>query len=130
MYHYSTTWLEVVIMTLCPDGAREQIYILNFSYFYDQHNMRAEKFSEGWFEYKSNKVAQLQQILFIIFTIVGFILCILSIALRADMWFKDEWSSFILGTFVPYIVSTCLAAVIYLHESGHGGLRYKNRTSK
>ena len=92
--------------------------------------MRAEKFSEGWFEYKSNKVAQLQQILFIIFTIVGFILCILSIALRADMWFKDEWSSFILGTFVPYIVSTCLAAVIYLHESGHGGLRYKNRTSK
>lgn len=70
------------------------------------------------------KVAQLQQILFILFTIFGFILCILSIALRADMWFKDEWSSFILGTYVPYIISTCLCALIFVKESGKGGLRY------
>ena len=79
---------------------------------------------EGWFEFVMNKVAQLQQILFIFFTIFGFILCILSIALRADMWFKDGWRLFsLLGTSVPYIISTCLSASIYVKESGKGGLR-------
>ena len=71
----------------------------------------------------ASSVSQLQQVLFIVFTIVGFFLCIVSVALRADMWFKDEWSSFILGTFAPYIVSACLAAKIFLLETGKGGLR-------
>ena len=78
---------------------------------------------KGWFETNMEEVSRLQQILFIIFTILGFILCILSIAFRADMWFKDEWSSFILGTFVPYMVSSCLTAVIFLRQSGRDGLR-------
>ena len=72
----------------------------------------------------ASSVSQLQQVLFIVFTIVGFFLCIVSVALRADMWFKDEWSSFILGTFAPYIVSACLAAKIFLLETGNGGLRF------
>ena len=72
----------------------------------------------------ASSVSQLQQVLFIVFTIVGFFLCIISVALRADMWFKDEWSSFILGTFAPYIVSACLAAKIFLLETGKGGLRF------
>ena len=68
------------------------------------------------------KVAQLQQVLFILFYHF-WILCILSIALRADMWFKDEWSSFILGSYVPYVISRCLCALIFVKESGKGGLR-------
>lgn len=91
--------------------------------FYIRHENTAKERNDGWFEFVMKKVAQLQQILFILFTIFGFILCILSIALRADMWFKDEWSSFILGTYVPYIISTCLCALIFVKESGKGGLR-------
>lgn len=91
--------------------------------FYIAHEQTAKTRNEGWFEFTMKKVAQLQQILFILFTIFGFILCILSIALRADMWFKDEWSSFIIGTYVPYIISTCLCALIFVKESGKSGLR-------
>ena len=94
-----------------------------FSDFYSKHEHTAVQRNEGWFEFTMKQVSQLQQILFILFTIMGFILCILSIALRADMWFKDEWSSFILGTFVPYIISTCLSALIFVKESGKGGIR-------
>jgi len=93
------------------------------SYFYEQHQKWQEESKEGWFEDISSSVSQLQQVLFIVFTIVGFFLAIVSVALRADMWFKDEWSSFILGTFAPYIVSACLAAKIFLLETGRGGLR-------
>jgi len=93
------------------------------SYFYEQHQKYQEESKEGWFEDMASSVSQLQQVLFIVFTIVGFFLCIVSVALRADMWFKDEWSSFILGTFAPYIVSACLAAKIFLLETGNGGLR-------
>ena len=100
-----------------------KIYYIYFSDFYSKHEHTAVQRNEGWFEFTMKQVSQLQQILFILFTIMGFILCILSIALRADMWFKDEWSSFILGTFVPYIISTCLAALIFVKESGKGGIR-------
>lgn len=107
--------------TIKEDGT--PYHCARLSDFYQSHEKIANERKEGWFEYESKKVAQLQQILFILFTIFGFILCILSIALRADMWFKDEWSSFILGTFVPYIISTCLSALIFVKESGRGGLR-------
>ncbi|CBY41548.1 unnamed protein product [Oikopleura dioica] len=101
----------------------KQLHCDTLSMFYHQHELIAKSQNQGWFEYVYGNNHKLQQVLFILFTIFGFILCILSIALRSDMWFKNEWSSFILATFLPYIVSTCLVAIIYMRESGKSGLR-------
>ena len=75
-------------------GDEEGQYCANLEWFYEAEIESQSSFGVGWFEGYYAAVSRCQQVLFVLFVIIGFAMCIANIGFRADIWLKEEWSSY------------------------------------
>jgi len=78
---------------------------------------------QNWYRESYKTLGRNQQAYFFLYTVFGFILLLLSIGLRANLFIDDEWSSSIVIPVVMYTISTCLTANIFKLQSGNDGMK-------
>ncbi|CAK8682835.1 uncharacterized protein LOC143470444 isoform X2 [Clavelina lepadiformis] len=120
----TTTSAGYEMTTVCEIYQTTGNYCESDDYFVQRHReaVRQDK-KNDWYSTELAVLKRYQQALFFLFTVIGVIFLMSSIALRFDAYFRERWSSSILVMFMLYMISMSLTAKVFAIQTGSNGLR-------